>query len=46
MIEVLRYVTESGREVIREWLHELHDPRAMTKIVMRIDRLAEGIAKP
>lgn len=42
MIEVLRYVTESGREVIRGWLDELHDARAATKIVMRIDRLADG----
>ena len=42
MIEVLRYVTESGREVIREWLDELHDARAVTKIVMRTDRLADG----
>jgi putative addiction module killer protein len=42
MIDVLRYVTESGREVIRAWLDELHDARAVTKIVMRMDRLAEG----
>jgi putative addiction module killer protein len=42
MIEVLRYVTESGREVIREWLGELRDARAAARIVMRIDRLAEG----
>jgi putative addiction module killer protein len=42
MIEVLRYVTESGREVIREWLDELHDARAVTKVIMRLDRLADG----
>jgi putative addiction module killer protein len=42
MIEVLRYVTESGREIIREWLDDLHDARAVTKIVMRIDRMANG----
>jgi putative addiction module killer protein len=42
MIEVLRYVTESGQEVIREWLDELHDARAVARIVMRTDRLAEG----
>jgi putative addiction module killer protein len=42
MTEVLRYVTESGREVIREWLDELHDARAVTRIVMRMDRLADG----
>src|SRR5580658_7514218 len=42
MTEVLRYVTESGREVIREWLDQLRDARAATRIVMRIDRLADG----
>jgi putative addiction module killer protein len=42
MTEVLRYVTESGREVIREWLDELHDARAVARIVMRTDRLAAG----
>ena len=42
MVEVLRYVTESGREVVREWLDELYDARAVTKIVMRMDRLADG----
>jgi putative addiction module killer protein len=42
MIDVLRYVTESGREVIREWLDDLHDARAVTKIIMRTDRLADG----
>jgi len=42
MIELLRYVTESGRELIREWLEGLHDPRAAAKVVMRLDRLAGG----
>jgi putative component of toxin-antitoxin plasmid stabilization module len=42
MMEVLRYVTESGREIIREWLDGLHDARAAAKIIMRIDRLAGG----
>ena len=42
MIEVFRYVTESGQEVIREWLDDLHDARAVTKIIMRMDRLADG----
>jgi putative addiction module killer protein len=42
MIGVVRYVTESGREVLREWLDQLRDARAVTKIVMRIDRLADG----
>jgi putative addiction module killer protein len=42
MIEVLRYVNESGRDMVREWLDELHDARAAAKIVIRIDRLANG----
>jgi putative addiction module killer protein len=42
MIEVLRYVTKSGREVMREWLDELNDARAVARIAMRIDRLADG----
>ena len=42
MVELLRYATESGIEVMREWLDELHDARAVTRIVMRIDRLAGG----
>jgi putative addiction module killer protein len=42
MAQVFRYVTESGRELVREWLDELGDARAVTRIVMRIDRLADG----
>ena len=42
MMEVLRYVNESGRDMVRQWLDELHDARAATRIVMRIDRLADG----
>jgi putative addiction module killer protein len=41
-MELLRYVTESGRDVFREWLDALHDARAVTRIVMRTDRLADG----
>ncbi len=42
MIEVLRYLTASGRDVVREWLDRLGDPKAAARIVMRIDRLAGG----
>jgi putative component of toxin-antitoxin plasmid stabilization module len=41
MIEVLRYVTESGHDLVREWLDDLHDAQAATRIVMRMDRLAD-----
>ena len=42
MVEVLRYITESGRDLVREWLDGLHDARAAARIVMRMDRLAHG----
>jgi putative addiction module killer protein len=42
MVEVLRYVTESGRDTVRQWLDGLHDARAAVRIVMRMDRLAKG----
>ncbi len=41
-MEVLRYLTESGRDVFGKWLSGLRDPRAMAKIIVRIDRLAAG----
>ena len=41
-MEVVRYVTALNKEIIGEWLKDLHDPRAVTKIVMRLDRLADG----
>jgi putative addiction module killer protein len=28
--------------MVRQWLDDLHDPRAVAKIVMRMDRLAYG----
>ena len=42
MLEVLRYITGSGRDLVRDWLNELHDARAAARIVMRMDRLAHG----
>jgi putative addiction module killer protein len=42
MIEVLRYVTATGRNVVREWLAELDDERAKSKIAARIARLELG----
>ena len=42
MIEVLRYVTESGKDVVGEWLADLNDARAAAKIAVRINRLAAG----
>lgn len=41
-MEVVRYITESGRDVFGEWLADLDDPRAYAKILVRIDRLAAG----
>jgi len=42
MVEVLRYLTASGRDMVRDWLDRLRDPKAVARIVMRIDRLADG----
>lgn len=41
-MDVIRYVTRSGRDAFGQWLANLHDPRAAAKIVVRIDRLAAG----
>jgi putative addiction module killer protein len=42
MIDVLRYVTASGKDVVGEWLNRLNDNRARAKIAARINRLAAG----
>jgi putative addiction module killer protein len=42
MMEVLRYVTESGTDVFGEWLAEWADTRTRANIAARIDRLAAG----
>jgi putative addiction module killer protein len=41
-MEVVRYITESGKDVFGEWLADLDDLRAAAKILVRIDRLAAG----
>jgi putative addiction module killer protein len=41
-IEIRRYVTATGRDVVGEWLAELKDVRTRAKIVARIGRLAAG----
>lgn len=42
MIEIRRYVTRSGKDVIGEWLSGLKDVRARARITVRIDRMALG----
>jgi putative addiction module killer protein len=42
MIEILRYVTDSGKDVFGEWLAALKDARARAKIAARVARLAAG----
>jgi putative addiction module killer protein len=42
VIEVLRYVTATGKDVFGEWLAKLGDVRAQAKIAIRIDRVAAG----
>jgi putative addiction module killer protein len=42
MIEVRRFVTESGTDVVGGWLADLNDERARARINSRIARLAAG----
>jgi putative addiction module killer protein len=42
VIEIRRYVTQTGKDVFGEWLASLKDVRARAKIVIRIDRMAAG----
>ena len=41
-MDVLRYLTPSGVNVVDDWLDQLADERAAAKIVMRLDRLEHG----
>ncbi len=41
-IDLRRYVTPNGRDVLGEWLEGLKDLRTRAKIAARIDRLAVG----
>lgn len=42
MVMVLRYINESGHEVVTEWLLSLNDKRARARIEARFFRLATG----
>jgi putative addiction module killer protein len=42
MIEVRRFVTASGVDVVGQWLADLNDERARAKINIRIARMAAG----
>jgi putative addiction module killer protein len=42
VMEVLRYVTTSGTDVVGEWLVQLRDQQARARIAARIARLAAG----
>jgi putative addiction module killer protein len=42
MMEVRRYLTASGKDVIGEWLAALRDPRARAKVATRLSRLESG----
>src|SRR5262249_44965438 len=41
-IEIRRYVSRAGVDVVGKWLADLRDAKARAKIVARIDRLAVG----
>lgn len=42
MIEIRRYVTASGRDVVGEWLAGLGDARTRAKIAARLARVQAG----
>jgi len=42
VIDIRRYVTQAGKDVIGEWLADLNDLQARAKITTRIDRIAAG----
>lgn len=42
MIEIRRYVTRRGKDVIGDWLANLDDMQARARVAARIDRLAVG----
>jgi putative addiction module killer protein len=42
VIEVRRYLTRSGKDVVGEWLAGLNDLAAKARIVARIDRISAG----
>ncbi len=41
-MEIRRYVTRTGKDVVGEWLARLDDVQARARVVARIDRLAVG----
>ena len=41
-MEIRRYVTRTGKDVVGEWLAGLKDLRARARIAVRIDRMALG----
>jgi len=41
-MEVLRYVTEAGKDVFGEWFRDLTDAQAKARIAARLSRLAVG----
>jgi putative addiction module killer protein len=42
MVDIVRYVTAAGRDVLGDWLTGLRDLRARARITVRLTRLAVG----
>jgi putative addiction module killer protein len=42
LIEILHYVSRSGKDVFDDWLSRLADRRVQARIAVRINRLAAG----
>lgn len=41
-MDILHYLTESGRDLYQDWLNGLKDTRARVAVQRRVDRLAAG----
>jgi putative addiction module killer protein len=42
VLDIRRYLTPAGKDVIGEWLSGLNDAKARARITIRIDRLSLG----
>ena len=41
-MQIEHYQTETGRDIVHEWLAKLRDARALSSIIRRLDRIRQG----